>query len=73
MEPAEALMVNWPFVSVLVPVLVFFISTVTAGTGELVSSITVPEIVFSCAVEKNGRNKSGNRKLVTGNGIFARI
>jgi hypothetical protein len=54
-------------------VLVFLISTVTAGTGELVSSITVPEIVFSCAPENNGSNKSGNRSLVTGNGIFARM
>jgi hypothetical protein len=49
-------------------------TTVTSGTGALVSSITLPEIVFSCATANNGKkNKKGNSSLGTGKGILTRM
>jgi hypothetical protein len=74
MEPDEASIANRPLGFVFVPVLVFLMTTVTPGTGALVSSITVPEIVFSCATENKGKkNKKGNNSLGTGKGILPRV
>src|SRR5688572_8093638 len=65
--PGATLSVNFPCASVTVPV-PFTTVILMAGSGAPVSSVTVPEIVFSCACDSKGDKRKINNSLRGNNG-----
>ena len=61
-SPTEALILNVPFASVVVPAERFLMTTEMLESSSPASSFTVPVMVFCCAKESVGRS-SVNKKM----------